>query len=258
MKMVKSLLLCLAMPAALLTGCVSLDDHNRVLEHLKTEQEANTALTAELERRDESNRRLDTDNKNLRKKLGEAQAVEAPKVDEEELYRKLREAWEKEAKGEWEYIRNGGAVGVRIDDRGVLFKSGSWDLTDKTKETLKRLCVELKKRMDAMTFVRVDGHTDGDPVKKAKGAGIQDNIHLSMMRAMAVRNFLVAEGVPADRVFCAGFGELWPIDTNATSKGKQRNRRVEVFLGTADALSIGDVPAAVEKPKNGEKVEKSR
>jgi chemotaxis protein MotB len=92
--------------------------------------------------------------------------------------------------------------------------------------------------------VRVDGHTDSDPVKKAKAAGIKDNMHLSTMRAMAVKDFLVSKGVPADRVFVAGFGEYWPLNTGNTPKDKQRNRRVEVYLGSADALSIGALPGA--------------
>ena len=99
-------------------------------------------------------------------------------------------------------------------------------------------------KTDATLFVRVDGHTDSDPVKKLKTKGINDNIHLSTMRAMAVRDFLVSKGVPQDRVFVAGFGEFWPIAAGKSAKDKQRNRRVEVYLGDPDALSIGALPGA--------------
>ena len=128
----------------------------------------------------------------------------------------------------------------------MLFKSGSWDLTDNTKSKLTELAgiIAKKVKTDATLFVRVDGHTDSDPVKKLKTKGINDNIHLSTMRAMAVRDFLVSKGVPQDRVFVAGFGEFWPIAAGKSAKDKQRNRRVEVYLGDPDALSIGALPGA--------------
>ena len=162
------------------------------------------------------------------------------------MLKKIQELWGKDMGRSWEMVQSGGAVGVRMDDSGVLFKSGSWDLTDNTKGKLKELAGIISKKLktDANLFVRVDGHTDTDPVKKLKAQGIMDNVHLSAMRAMAVKNYLSSQGVPADRVFVAGFGEYWPINSGSTNKDKQRNRRVEVYLGDADALSIGALPGA--------------
>jgi len=51
---------------------------------------------------------------------------------------------------------------------------------------------------------------------------------LSKERAAAVKNFLVTNGVAADRLTSEGFGDTQPADNNTTSKGRTNNRRVEV------------------------------
>ena len=56
------------------------------------------------------------------------------------------------------------------------------------------------------------------------------NQKLSEERAAAVKNFLVENGIAADRLSSKGFGESMPVDSNKTSKGKANNRRVEVKL----------------------------
>ena len=48
--------------------------------------------------------------------------------------------------------------------------------------------------------------------------------------ANAVRDYLISNGINADRLTAAGFGEEYPIDTNKTRSGKKNNRRVEVKL----------------------------
>ncbi len=233
----------LAVPV--LGGCVSMDEYDRVVSHLETEQEANDALAAENARLEGLVRRSKTDNEALQKAIEEMKAANAEvKVDEAGLYKKLEELWGLEKDSDWEVVQSGGAVGVRIDDRGVLFNSGSWMLTSQTKTILRKLAATIEKKLDAGTYIRVDGHTDIDPVRKLKAKGIQDNVHLSTMRAMAVRDFLVSTGLPKDRIFVAGFGEHWPIAAGKTSKAKQRNRRVEIYLGSSDALSINGVPGA--------------
>ncbi len=237
MKKLLALLVAAALP--MLGGCVSMNEYDRAVKHLETEQDSRRALVAENERLEEANARLHRENSALKKSLNEVKTIEVKPVDEDALLKRLNEMWA-DKNGDWDVVRRGGAVGVRIDDKGVLFKAGSWELTDKTKEILGKLADLLKSKMDAHSMVRVDGHTDSDPVKRLKAQGIQDNIHLSIMRAQSVRSFLISKGIEADRIFVAGFGEHWPIESNATSQGKQRNRRVEVYMGTADGLSIGE------------------
>jgi OOP family OmpA-OmpF porin len=71
--------------------------------------------------------------------------------------------------------------------------------------------------------LRIEGHTDalgGDDV----------NLRLSRERAEAVRAYLMSKGVSEARVEASGFGEVRPIDTNRTEKGRALNRRVEFHI----------------------------
>lgn len=73
------------------------------------------------------------------------------------------------------------------------------------------------------TLVDVYGHTDssGDD---------QYNFDLSQRRALAVANYLSAQGVDSRRFAVTGFGETKPIASNATPAGRAQNRRVEIQL----------------------------
>jgi outer membrane protein OmpA-like peptidoglycan-associated protein len=75
------------------------------------------------------------------------------------------------------------------------------------------------------------------PERKVLIEGFTDNVggesynqQLSERRAEAVRSALVSRGVDASRIDVAGYGEEYPVGTNADSGGRQLNRRVEVVL----------------------------
>jgi OOP family OmpA-OmpF porin len=59
------------------------------------------------------------------------------------------------------------------------------------------------------------------------------NMRLSERRAMAVRNFLVSEGVSSSIIDVSGMGKRQPVASNETAEGRALNRRVEVLVGTA-------------------------
>jgi len=69
----------------------------------------------------------------------------------------------------------------------------------------------------------VEGHTDSVGSEKT-------NQSLSDKRANSVRDFLVKEGIGADRLTAIGYGEAKPIATNANRAGRAQNRRVEINL----------------------------
>jgi outer membrane protein OmpA-like peptidoglycan-associated protein len=69
----------------------------------------------------------------------------------------------------------------------------------------------------------IEGHTDSVGAAKS-------NQLLSERRANAVRDYLIANGIAADRLTAQGFGEEKPIDSNNTKAGRANNRRVEVNL----------------------------
>ena len=69
----------------------------------------------------------------------------------------------------------------------------------------------------------VEGHTDSTGSDKI-------NNELSQKRADAVRDYLIENGFPAENIKAKGYGSSKPIGDNNTNKGRQANRRVEIFL----------------------------
>ena len=115
----------------------------------------------------------------------------------------------------------------------VLFGSGGADLDAtgeaemaKLADALLQLAAEIPDEIEWV--LRVDGHTDNIPLR---GTGrYRDNWDLSTARAASVVRFLIDQGVPAERLAAAGFGENQPIDPRATSEARARNRRIELKL----------------------------
>jgi outer membrane protein OmpA-like peptidoglycan-associated protein len=85
-----------------------------------------------------------------------------------------------------------------------------------------RIAVFLRVLKDnpAITRVRVEGHSDSVEAK-------DDAVGLSVRRAQAVCDRLVAEGIDEGRLFVVGYGASRPISTNDTKDGRKMNRRVE-------------------------------
>jgi len=69
----------------------------------------------------------------------------------------------------------------------------------------------------------VEGHTD------SRGSESY-NQGLSQRRADAVRNYLVQQGYPGDRIQARGMGKGTPIASNSSSEGRANNRRVEIVI----------------------------
>jgi len=65
------------------------------------------------------------------------------------------------------------------------------------------------------------GHTDSIGTEEY-------NQGLSERRAASVKQYLMGKGIPADRIYTEGKGELSPVATNATREGRAQNRRVEI------------------------------
>lgn len=74
-----------------------------------------------------------------------------------------------------------------------------------------------------ITLIEVAGHTDSDGSESY-------NLKLSQRRAESVVNYLIQGGVEPQRLMAQGYGESTPIDTNETTEGKARNRRVEFTI----------------------------
>lgn len=115
----------------------------------------------------------------------------------------------------------------------VLFPVGSEQINDAGQTEMQKLAaaiIDLQKEIppEINWVLRVDGHTDNRPLS---GAGrYRDNWELSSARATSVVKFLIANGVPANRLVAAGFGEFQPLDPTDTEDARNKNRRIELKL----------------------------
>ncbi|MCB0585729.1 MAG: OmpA family protein [Phaeodactylibacter sp.] len=103
----------------------------------------------------------------------------------------------------------------------LLFPSGSTRIDAEGKRALKELAGALKNNPDI--DILVEGHTDSD------GSALT-NWNLSVDRAVAVTDLLVANGVNPERITAAGRGEYLPKAPNNTAFNKSLNRRTEIII----------------------------
>jgi len=104
--------------------------------------------------------------------------------------------------------------------RAIYFNTGKATFTDETSIRMEQIST-IVNQYKSITFT-VEGHTDSTGSKKI-------NDSLSQKRAEAVMNYLVENGFPADKISAKGFGSASPIGDNKTRKGRQENRRVEIY-----------------------------
>jgi len=132
----------------------------------------------------------------------------------------------------------GAQKGVRVvGDRfvfqsEVLFSTGAAKIGEAGKDQLRQLAktlLEISRKIpaDINWVLRVDGHTDKDPIKTAR---FPSNWELSSARAISVVQLLIKQGLPPNRLAAAGFGEFQPLENRSDEIGKRRNRRIELKL----------------------------
>jgi outer membrane protein OmpA-like peptidoglycan-associated protein len=105
--------------------------------------------------------------------------------------------------------------------RTILFDTGKASLKTESVSVFVDIIKILNEYPNAK--FTVEGHTDSQ-------GGEKTNQILSEKRANSVRDFLIAEGIAADRLTAIGYGEAKPIATNNTRAGRAQNRRVEINL----------------------------
>jgi chemotaxis protein MotB len=135
-----------------------------------------------------------------------------------------------------EFDKAKGAVRWKAD---LLFPLGSDQMTasPEVAEAMKKFVEIVNMAEAAKLDVIVVGHTCTTPIKKAETlARFKDNWYLSAGRAIAVMQVFHTEGVGYPRMGVMGYGEHRPIADNATSEGKAKNRRVEVYLVPHEAV----------------------
>jgi len=103
----------------------------------------------------------------------------------------------------------------------ILFNTGKSSIKGESEQVVDNIIAILKEYPNSR--FSIDGHTDSVGSKKT-------NQLLSERRANAVRDYLIANGIAADRLESKGYGEEKPIADNKTRDGRKSNRRVEVIL----------------------------
>lgn len=133
-------------------------------------------------------------------------------------------------KAEMEQATAGTGIGVsqtadnqlKVDiPSDVSFDTGRYDIKPNMRPVLDNLANGLNQH--PVTTITIVGHTD------STGSDAVNN-PLSINRASAVRDYLVARGVAGQRIVIDGRGSRQPIADNSTTSGRAMNRRVEIFV----------------------------
>jgi len=197
---------------------------NRQIEQLRAQL---SAVANSLDLANQSSQAKDAEIANLGQKLNVALAerVEELKQYRSEFFGRLRTL-----------LANRPGIQV-VGDRfvfqsEVLFGVGSAEPTQAGIAQIGALAASIKDLVadipaDVQWMLRVDGHTDAQPMK---GGAFASNWELSAARAITVVKLLIAEGVPATHLAATGFGEFQPIASGETPDALAKNRRIELRL----------------------------
>jgi chemotaxis protein MotB len=113
----------------------------------------------------------------------------------------------------------------------LTFASGSTDISAGAQSGLAQLAAVMRKPIAQKYELRIVGHTDNVRIgKPATRAAHPTNWHLSVHRAIAVKDILAKAGVDQYRMQVAGDGEFRPVAPNVPRKGNAANRRVEIYI----------------------------
>ncbi len=122
-------------------------------------------------------------------------------------------------------------TGVRVVRQGnnlklimpgnITFATDSANINPQFYPVLDSVALVLKEFND--TGINISGFTD------STGSDTHNQL-LSERRANSVASYLVQRGVNHNRIQARGFGERYPIASNASPMGRAQNRRVEITI----------------------------
>lgn len=122
-------------------------------------------------------------------------------------------------------IERDGNVFKAIFANNVFFPSGMAVLNEQAYPCLNAI---IKVARRASFSIRVEGHTDNIPINTSR---FPSNWELSTTRAVNVLRYLLEKGeLPSEKLTAVGFSRYHPVESNATSEGRQKNRRVEFYF----------------------------
>ncbi len=108
---------------------------------------------------------------------------------------------------------------------GILFGPGQASLNDTSMEALLGVVSQLSEYPNST--IKIEGHTDNIPINNER---FPSNMYLSASRAIAVYEYFMSQGIPAERMSAEGFAEFKPVAPNDTAENRAKNRRVEIYV----------------------------
>lgn len=142
-----------------------------------------------------------------------------------EAFRALTEKFRKMIdSGKLEVIVRHGRMVVKLP-AGILFASGSADLSKEGKAALADVAAGLKQFPDRR--FEVAGHTDNVPLGPST---FKNNLELSAARAVTVTGQLISAGMNPSKLSATGYSQYEPARENSSEAGRQENRRIEIVL----------------------------
>ncbi len=115
-------------------------------------------------------------------------------------------------------------VVIRLADRAIFYQ-GKDKLLPEAGSILDQVAQTLKNNKN---LIRVEGHTDDVPTSTSE---FPSNWELSSSRAVNVLRYLVDKhGIKPGRLSALGFGGYRPVADNGTSKGRAKNRRIDIVI----------------------------
>ncbi|AZF38791.1 Outer membrane protein [Pseudomonas sp. R4-39-08] len=103
----------------------------------------------------------------------------------------------------------------------VLFDTGEAELQNSANRTVLKIVQFLQ--LNPRRTVRIEGYTDNT-------GGEHDNLTLSHDRAQSVADVLIDLGIDEKRIQVEGYGDKYPVEANASERGRAQNRRVEIVF----------------------------
>lgn len=152
--------------------------------------------------------------------------IRAGETERQQILLSARENEANQAPAQLEDIRvsqTSRGIVLTLDD--VSFDTGRAQLKPAVQRSLDQIAAFLSDNPERR--VQIEAFTDSE--------GTNDyNIELSQTRADAVAMAIIERGIDADRVRALGYGEAFPVASNADERTRQRNRRVEIIVSNGD------------------------